>query len=155
VVQVVEHLPSQCEALSSKPNTSKKTKTPVLQVFWDHSTPWGNWTLVNQQRVRLLDFFFWRYWSLNSGPTPGAIPPALFVKGFYQVASLSNYFSGLALNCGPLISFSWVARITGVSHQLKTFLRWYYRPGIVEHACNLPALLRVRRITSSRSAWAI
>jgi hypothetical protein len=31
----------------------------------------------------LLTFSFFQYWGLNSGPTPGATPPALFCDGFF------------------------------------------------------------------------
>jgi hypothetical protein len=31
-------------------------------------------------------FFFW-YWGLNSGPSPWATPPALFVMGIFETGS--------------------------------------------------------------------
>jgi hypothetical protein len=54
--------------------------------------------------------FFFRYWGLNSGPTPWATPIALFVKGFLEVESRELL---------PWADFKprsfWVARITYVS----------------------------------------
>jgi hypothetical protein len=46
-----------------------------------------------------------------------------FVFSFFLIKGLANYLPGRALNHNPLISASWVARITGVSHQhLARFL---------------------------------
>jgi hypothetical protein len=39
------------------------------------------------------------------------------VKDFFQDKVLLNYLPGLALNCNPPDLCSWVARITGASHQ--------------------------------------
>jgi hypothetical protein len=70
-------------------------------------------------------FFFVWYWGLNSGPTPWTTPPTLLCEGSHGTicpgwlgtAIPRNYLPRLASNRNPLISASWVARITGVSHQ--------------------------------------
>jgi hypothetical protein len=39
-----------------------------------------------------LDFFlFLWYWGLNSGPSPWAIPPALFLWRFFKIGSLELF----------------------------------------------------------------
>jgi hypothetical protein len=60
----------------------------------------------------LFFFFFWRYWGLNSTYTQ----PALFCDGCFQDKVSWTICLGLASNGSLLISSSWVARITGVSH---------------------------------------
>jgi hypothetical protein len=71
-------------------------------------------------------FFFLWYWGLNSGPTPWASPPALFMKGFFfffEIGSHGTICPGWLWNTILLVSASWVARITGVSHwRLTMFL---------------------------------
>jgi hypothetical protein len=42
--------------------------------------------------------------------------PALFCDEVFRDRVLQHYLPGLNLNCDPLISSSWVARITGMSH---------------------------------------
>jgi hypothetical protein len=57
-------------------------------------------------------FFCVWYWCLNSGPTPWATPPALFGDSVSQTICLGW------LQTAILLMFaSWVARITGMSHQ--------------------------------------
>jgi hypothetical protein len=63
-------------------------------------------------------FFFLQYWGLNSGPTPWATPRALFCDGFFQDRVLRTICPGWLSVTILLISASWVARITGVSHWL-------------------------------------
>jgi hypothetical protein len=55
--------------------------------------------------------------SLNSGPTSSAIPPALLCDGFFQERVSWTICPGWLRTTILLISASWVARITGVSHQ--------------------------------------
>jgi hypothetical protein len=63
-------------------------------------------------------FCFLRYWGLNSGPSPWAIPPALFVIGFFFEIGFCELFAlGWLRTSILLISASWVARVTGVSRQ--------------------------------------
>jgi hypothetical protein len=61
--------------------------------------------------------FCLRYWGLNSGPTPWATSPALCFDGIFQ-DRVSKNLLGQALNCNSPVSASWVARITGMSHQV-------------------------------------
>jgi hypothetical protein len=67
-------------------------------------------------------FFFFRYWGLNSGPTPQATPPALFCDGFLQDRASRTICPGWLWTVSLLISASWVARITGVSHWLPAIM---------------------------------
>jgi hypothetical protein len=62
----------------------------------------------------LEQFFLW-YGGVNSGSTPWATLPVLFCEGFFCPGWLRIVIL--------LISGSWVARITGVSHQLPAYLR--------------------------------
>jgi hypothetical protein len=42
--------------------------------------------------VRFILFFFsLQYWGMNSGPSPGATPPALFLQGDFSRWGLVNY----------------------------------------------------------------
>jgi hypothetical protein len=56
------------------------------------------------------------YWGLNSGPLPWDTPPALFCDGFFWDRVLWTVCLGWLWTTILLISASWVARITGVSH---------------------------------------
>jgi hypothetical protein len=63
-------------------------------------------------------FFFW-YCGLKLGPTPWATPLALFCEspfGFFKIGSLELFPQAGLQTAILLISASWVARITGVSH---------------------------------------
>jgi hypothetical protein len=74
-----------------------------------------------------ITLYFWWYWiffpqcwDLNSGPTPWATPPALFFfffEGFFWDRVFQTICSGWLQTVILLISASWVARITSVSHQ--------------------------------------
>jgi hypothetical protein len=79
----------------------------------------------NQIKFKLLSrtssflfLFFLQYWGLNSGPTPLATLPAFFCDGFFQDRVSWTSCPGWLQTVILLISASWVARITGVSHQL-------------------------------------
>jgi hypothetical protein len=64
-----------------------------------------------------LTFFFLQYWGLNSGPSPWATPPTLFFcEGFFKIVSHRTLCPGWLRTANFLISASWVAKITGVSH---------------------------------------
>jgi hypothetical protein len=52
---------------------------------------------------------------LNSGSSPWATPPALFDMGIFRVSL--TICTGWLQNMILLISASWIAKITGVSHQ--------------------------------------
>jgi hypothetical protein len=61
-------------------------------------------------------FFFFQYWNLNSEPPPWGTPPALFLwRVFWDRVSRIICLGWLWILI-LLISASWVARITGVSH---------------------------------------
>jgi hypothetical protein len=61
-------------------------------------------------------FCFFHCWGLNSRPTPWATPPALFCVGFFWDRVSQTISPGWLQTSILLISASWVARITGVSH---------------------------------------
>jgi hypothetical protein len=85
-------------------------------------------------------FFFFKYWDLNSGPcaylfffpfsffcstgawnsgpTPWATPPALFVKVSFWDTVSQTICPGWLQTMILQMSASWVARIIGVSHPL-------------------------------------
>jgi hypothetical protein len=54
---------------------------------------------------------------LNTGTKPWANPPILFCNGFFQDRVLQTICPGWPQTSLLLIFASWVARITGVSHQ--------------------------------------
>jgi hypothetical protein len=58
-----------------------------------------------------------QFWSLNSGRTPWATPPALFYGGFFKIGPHGTICLGWLQTTILLISASWVARIIGVSHR--------------------------------------
>jgi hypothetical protein len=61
--------------------------------------------------------FSLRYSGLNSGPSPWATPPALFLWRVFQDRVLQTSCPSWLWTTVLLISASHVARITGVSHQ--------------------------------------
>jgi hypothetical protein len=60
--------------------------------------------------------FVFQYWGLNSGPTPWATPPALYCDEYFQDRVSWTICPSCLWTVVLLISASWVARITGVSH---------------------------------------
>jgi hypothetical protein len=84
----------------------------------------GNGIEMEGKRVDEWTFFFLQCWGLNSGPTPWATPPALFLWFFFfWNRVLQTICLGWLQTTIPLISASWVARITGVSHHTGAQLR--------------------------------
>jgi hypothetical protein len=59
---------------------------------------------------------FFLYWDLNSDPTPWATPPALFCEGFFRDRFSWTISPGWPQTSILLISASWIAVITGMSH---------------------------------------
>jgi hypothetical protein len=57
------------------------------------------------------------YWGLNSGPSPWATPPALFLWRVFRDRVLQTICSGWLQTVILLISASWAAGITGMSHR--------------------------------------
>jgi hypothetical protein len=79
-------------------------------------------------------YFFSQYWGLNSGPTHWGIPPALFCVQCFQDRVLRTICLGWPWTVILLIYASWVARITGVSHQYlacSDYFRDNYFPRMV------------------------
>jgi hypothetical protein len=77
----------------------------------------------------LMCLIFFQCWDLNWGPTPWATPPALFCDRFFWDKVLWTICPGCLQTVILLISASWVARITGVSHQClasKIHLKVYH-----------------------------
>jgi hypothetical protein len=66
--------------------------------------------------VCLLSIFFLWYWGLNSGPTPWATHQPFFCDGYFQDRFSWTICLGWLWTAILLISASWVARITDVSH---------------------------------------
>jgi hypothetical protein len=60
--------------------------------------------------------FFLRYWSLNSGLHLKPLLQPFIMMGFFKDRILQNYLPGWLQTAILLISASWVAWITGVSH---------------------------------------
>jgi hypothetical protein len=63
--------------------------------------------------------FFFLYWGLNSGPSHWGTLPALFLWRDFQDRVTWTICQSWFLTVIFLISASWVARITVVSHQPK------------------------------------
>jgi hypothetical protein len=75
---------------------------------------------------------------LNSGSSPWATPPALFLWRVFWGRISQNYLPGLALNRNPPdFSASWIASITGVSHQHPARL-WFELGALCLQAGALP-----------------
>jgi hypothetical protein len=62
-------------------------------------------------------FSFFPYWGLNLGPTP----PALFGNGFFWDRDSRTIYPGWLQTIILSVAASWVASITGVSHQHRSF----------------------------------
>jgi hypothetical protein len=100
---------------------------PKRAIYWTQlcllpSAVWGCAKLKPTAYLKHLSalhtqlFFFFQCWGLNSGLTPWATTPALFVMGFFQARVTQTICLGWLWTTVLLISASWVARITGVSH---------------------------------------
>jgi hypothetical protein len=64
----------------------------------------------------LFYLFILQYWGLNSEPTPWAPPQPFLVMGFFQHRVSGDICLSLLWTTILLMSASWVARITGMSH---------------------------------------
>jgi hypothetical protein len=73
-----------------------------------------------------LLLFFFQYWGLNSGPSLWATAPALFCDGLFWNRVPWTICPGWLQTVILLISASWVARITGVSHRCWLQLRFLF-----------------------------
>jgi hypothetical protein len=85
------------------------------------STPLGSKKFLKSSKIYCIKnvntFVCVWFWGLNSGPTPSANLPALFLCGeFFQDKVLRTICPGWLRTAVLLISVSWVARTTGVSH---------------------------------------
>jgi hypothetical protein len=74
-----------------------------------------------------FSFFLW-YWGLNSRPTPQVTPPATFCEGFFRDRVSQTICLGWLQTLILLISASWVARITGMSHQSVAITSYFLLP---------------------------
>jgi hypothetical protein len=110
VAQGVEHMLSKYKALSLNPSLTKKE-------------------IVTLELFVFSIFFFLRCWGLNSGPTTWDTPPALFWWWFFfRDRVLQTICPGWLWTTILLITVSWVARISGVSHHHPPyFLHLYAR----------------------------
>jgi hypothetical protein len=89
---------------------------------------------------RLVGFFgflvFWWYWGLNSGLTPWATPPALFCVVFFQDRVSQTICTSWLQTEIYLISASWVAGITGMSHRHLSRLQFSVLHSPQIHCCH-------------------
>jgi hypothetical protein len=69
-------------------------------------------------------FFIFLYRNLNSRPTSWATPPVLHCDGFFW-KRVFNYLPMLAWTAILLMSSSWVARITSVSHWHPAYVGYF------------------------------
>jgi hypothetical protein len=87
-----------------------KHLTTFIDSFLIHQLYFLTWII-------LLLLFILQYWGLNSGPSPWATPPALFLwRAFWDRVS-RTICPGWLQTKSLLINTSWEAWITGVSHQ--------------------------------------
>jgi hypothetical protein len=101
-----------------------------------------------------------KYWGLNSGPTPWAISLALFCDGCFQDRVSWTICPGWLQPEILLISASWVARITGMSHRhlaKKLYITTYLKSP--QRSCRILSVsfnewekLRLMRVNGS-SKW--
>jgi hypothetical protein len=82
----------------------------------------GKHSTACQLEILNLFFFFLWYWGLNSGPTPWATPPALFLWTVFWDRVSKTICLGWLQTSSLLISASWVAGITGMSHQRRAHI---------------------------------
>jgi hypothetical protein len=76
------------------------------------------------------------YWGLNSGLTSWATSPAVFCDGFFRDRVSWTFCLGWLRTEVLLISASWVARITGVSHRhWPSILNYEYVPQNIWRPC--------------------
>jgi hypothetical protein len=90
-----------------------------------------------------------QYWGLNSGPAPWATPPVLFRDGFFQDRVSWTICPSWLWTEILLISISWIARITGVSHWHWLHYLLFYG----EIAQNGPASVTVISILECLCLW--
>jgi hypothetical protein len=97
----------------------------VFLLYCFGSPPVNSFTLLHV--CMYLFIYLLRFWGLNSGPSPWATPPALFLWRVFgdrvpRTICLSWLWTTVLLICA-----SWVARITGMSHWcLALYLFIYY-----------------------------
>jgi hypothetical protein len=65
----------------------------------------------------LIFFFFLQYWGLNSGPMPLRHSQSFFVMDILQIGSCRTISPGWLQSTILLISASWEAKITDMSHR--------------------------------------
>jgi hypothetical protein len=105
----------------------------------------GSWVKGRQQFCIILQLlytliylfiyvFTWQYWDLHSGPhacstesTAWITLPALFGLGIFQIGPCKLFAQGWLGTTILLISASWLARITGVSHWCQTTYKEWRR----------------------------
>jgi hypothetical protein len=85
------------------------TYLPLLPEYWDYRYAWP-WL------SQCSFFFFFGTGGLNSGPSPWATPPALFLWRVSQGGVLWTICMGWFRTVSLLIPASWIARITGMNH---------------------------------------
>jgi hypothetical protein len=90
---------------------------------YDGMTPLKLCFKINPSSPRFFSFL--RYWGLNLGPTPEQLHQPFFVLFFYQDRVLWTISPGWLWTAISLISASWIARTTDVSHQCLASLRFF------------------------------
>jgi hypothetical protein len=112
------------------PSTTKRKKLEVIlgelyanskSAFTLLSTTLGN-SRIQFYHILCECVCVW-YWGLNSGPSPWAtelLHQPYFCEGFFEIVSCKLFaLAGFQLRSCWSLSVSWVARITGMSHQCQ------------------------------------
>jgi hypothetical protein len=100
---------------------TKREVIPYRANSWYGTTPHKPLHIYHQALVTVAtkgskNSFFLRFWGLNLGPTPSATLPVHFCDGFSRDQCSWAVCPGWLLTMILLISASWLARITGLSH---------------------------------------
>jgi hypothetical protein len=91
--------------------------TLCLKTKQDNTLPLPLWFLLVSFSIHTMPCFIVLVLEFEPGPTSWATPTALFCVGCFWDRVSWTIFLGWLWTAIHLISASWVARITGVSHQ--------------------------------------
>jgi hypothetical protein len=120
MAQVVEHLPSKCEVLSSNPSTVKKKKTPCCPITPPSNRTETHWDFSDSS----FPFFFRPGFTIIPGcpqtadlPPPLILPPCaalshLFLSFFFSSSFLLPPYSAPPLFSSLLPCFYWGLNLT-------------------------------------------
>jgi hypothetical protein len=114
MAQVVEHLPSNHEAMSSKISTTKKISGLIVE--WKKLTPMKHAFIYSTFIYLFIYLFIYVLLGFELRASSHSTSPFLWWI-FFKIGSSGTICPGWLRTSIPLISASWVARITGVRHQ--------------------------------------